>query len=105
MFLNILFEFDFFYFQKLIFFGGINLKYIFDPIITTNEGIGFDKRQLVVVAQFCDPHVSNLSKTKYLRKRDLLFTQQVPLFLCVLSFNDIVQTLRAASKQNYSLTN
>jgi len=68
----------------LIFFGGINLKYIFDTIITTNEGIGFDKRQLVVVAQFCDPHVSNLSKTKYLRKRDLLFTQQVPLFLCVL---------------------
>jgi len=81
----------------LIFFGGINLKYIFDTIITTNEGIGFDKRQLVVVAQFCDPHVSNLSKTKYLRKRDLLFTQQVPLFLRVLSYNDIAETLRAAS--------
>jgi hypothetical protein len=65
-----------------------------NQLITTNEGIGLDKRQLVVVAQSFDPHVSNLSELNYLKKRDLLFTQQVPLFLR--SFNtDFLQMLRA----------
>jgi len=69
-----------FFSYKIRFFIAESLNNLFLRCrIFKDEGFGLDKRQLVV-AQSCDPHVSNLSDSEYLKKRDLLFTQQIPLF-------------------------